>query len=63
VLNESEWVYLFQNKNFNPLHETELGLEKVIQQHGSLPECALQEGETFAIEKIQPKENLNFRTQ
>ncbi|MFC3416131.1 ATP-binding protein [Algoriphagus hitonicola] len=41
------------------LHETGSGW-KVIQQHGSLPDMRVEEGETMAIEKIT-KENLELR--
>jgi signal transduction histidine kinase len=59
VWNESEWVYYSKIRISTLLHETELGW-KVIQQHGSLPDMRVQEGETIAIEKIN-RENLELR--
>ncbi len=59
VLGEPDWTFYSKLRLSTLLHETESGW-KVIQQHGSLPDMRVQEGETLAIEKIS-KENLELR--
>jgi signal transduction histidine kinase len=59
VLSEPEWTFYSKIRISTLLHETESGW-KVIQQHGSLPDMRVQEGETLALEKIT-KENLELR--
>ena len=60
------YVWIEQNWNFYSklristlLKETEEGW-KVVQQHGSLPDMRVQEGETLAIDKIS-RENVELR--
>lgn len=59
VLGEPEWSFYSRIRISTLLRETESGW-KVIQQHGSLPDIRVQEGETIAIEKIN-RENLELR--
>ena len=59
VVVESKWIFYSKIRISTLLHETESGW-KVIQQHGSLPDMRVQEGETLAIEKIN-RENLELR--
>jgi signal transduction histidine kinase len=59
VFGEPEWTFYSKIRISTLLHETESGW-KVIQQHGSLPDMRVGEGETLALEKIT-KENLELR--
>jgi len=59
VFGEPEWTFYSRIRISTLLHETDSGW-KVIQQHGSLPDMRVQEGETLAIDKIT-KENLELR--
>ncbi|SDA87499.1 His Kinase A (phospho-acceptor) domain-containing protein [Algoriphagus alkaliphilus] len=59
VWGEPEWMFYSKIRISTLLHETASGW-KVIQQHGSLPDMRVQEGETLALEKIT-KENLELR--
>ncbi|MCH6235766.1 ATP-binding protein [Cognataquiflexum rubidum] len=59
ILGEPEWTFYSRLRLSTLLHETESGW-KVIQQHGSLPDMRVQEGETIAFDKIS-KENLELR--
>lgn len=54
-----DWNFYSKIRISTWLRETESGW-KVTQQHGSLPDMRVQEGETLAIEKIS-KENLELR--
>ncbi|MCH6202060.1 ATP-binding protein [Aquiflexum sp. LQ15W] len=54
-----EWTFYSKLRISTILHETDSGW-KVIQQHGSLPDIRVQEGETIAFDKIT-KENLELR--
>ena len=53
------WTFYSKIRISTFLRETGLGW-KVIQQHGSLPDMRVEEGETMALEKIS-KENLELR--
>ncbi|WP_194973320.1 ATP-binding protein [Aquiflexum lacus] len=53
------WTFYSKIRISTFLREAEAGW-KVIQQHGSLPDMRVQEGETMAIEKIT-KENLELK--
>jgi signal transduction histidine kinase len=59
VLSEPEWMFYSKIRISTLLHESITGW-KVIQQHGSLPDMRVSEGETIALEKIT-KENLELR--
>jgi len=59
VLDEPEWTFYSKIRISTLLHETPSGW-KVIQQHGSLPDMRVQEGETLAIDKIS-RENVELR--
>ncbi|WP_198669830.1 ATP-binding protein [Cognataquiflexum aquatile] len=59
IFGEPEWTFYSRLRLSTLLHETESGW-KVIQQHGSLPDMRVQEGETIAFDKIS-KENLELR--
>jgi signal transduction histidine kinase len=59
ILTYSEWAFYSKIRISTFLNETEAGW-KVVQQHGSLPDMRVQEGETLAFEKIT-KENLDLR--
>ncbi|WP_297335844.1 ATP-binding protein [Algoriphagus sp.] len=59
VWSESVWTFYSKIRISTFLRETEAGW-KVTQQHGSLPDMRVQEGETLALEKIS-KENLELR--
>ncbi|MDP2043183.1 MAG: ATP-binding protein [Algoriphagus sp.] len=59
VLAEPEWMFYSKIRISTLLHETNTGW-KVIQQHGSLPDMRVQDGETLALEKIT-RENLELR--
>ena len=59
VLADTIWRYYSKIRISTLLRETE-GSWKVVQQHGSLPDIRVQEGETMAIEKIS-RENLELR--
>ena len=59
VLIDFEWNFYSKIRISTLLRETKEGW-KVTQQHGSLPDMRVQEGETLAIEKIS-KENLELR--
>ncbi|MDN3204101.1 ATP-binding protein [Algoriphagus sediminis] len=59
VYGEPEWTFYSKIRISTFLRETESGW-KVLQQHGSLPDMRVQEGETMAIEKIN-RENLELR--
>ncbi len=54
-----DWTFYSKIRISTLLHETNTGW-KVIQQHGSLPDMRVKEGETLALEKIT-KENLVLR--
>lgn len=59
VLNGKDWNFYSKIRISTLLRNTEFGW-KVVQQHGSLPDIRVDEGETLAIEKIS-KENLRLR--
>jgi len=59
VLADSAWNFYSKIRISTWLRETETGW-KVVQQHGSLPDMRVQEGETMAIDKIS-RENLELR--
>lgn len=59
VLIESEWTFYSKIRISTLLRESGTGW-KVLQQHGSLPDMRVQEGETMALDKIA-KENLELR--
>ncbi|MFC3879809.1 ATP-binding protein [Algoriphagus namhaensis] len=59
VLIESEWTFYSKIRISSLLRESDTGW-KVLQQHGSLPDMRVQEGETMALDKIA-KENLELR--
>lgn len=59
VLAGTGWSFYSKIRISTLLYETQLGW-KVIQQHGSLPDMRVQEGETLAIDKIS-RENLELR--
>jgi signal transduction histidine kinase len=59
VMAEAVWILYSKIRISTWLRKTEKGW-KVIQQHGSLPDMRVQEGETMAIEKIN-RENLELR--
>ncbi|MFO7614684.1 MAG: ATP-binding protein [Bacteroidales bacterium] len=59
VLADTTWGFYSKIRISTLLRETEGGW-KVVQQHGSLPDIRVQEGETMAIEKIS-RENLELR--
>jgi signal transduction histidine kinase len=59
VMTESAWNFYSKIRISTWLRETETGW-KVVQQHGSLPDMRVQEGETMAIDKIS-RENLELR--
>ena len=59
VLTGTGWSFYSKIRISTFLHETQLGW-KVIQQHGSLPDMRVQNGETLAIEKIG-RENIELR--
>lgn len=56
---KQDWSFYSRIRISTWLGETDSGW-KVIQQHGSLPDMRVQEGETIALEKIS-KENLELR--
>ena len=57
--NRKEWTFYSKIRISTFLHETKSGW-KIVQQHGSLPDMQVKEGETIAIEEIT-KENLELR--
>jgi signal transduction histidine kinase len=59
VLVDSAWNFYSKIRISSFLRENESGW-KVIQQHGSLPDMRVGEGETLAIDKIN-RENLELR--
>ncbi len=59
VLTEATWIFYSKIRISTWLRETE-DAWKVVQQHGSLPDVRVGEGETLAIDKIT-KENLELR--
>jgi signal transduction histidine kinase len=59
VLTGTGWSFYSKIRISTFLHETPSGW-KVVQQHGSLPDMRVQEGETLAIEKIS-RENVELR--
>ncbi len=59
VFGELEWSFYSKLRLSTLIHETAAGW-KILQQHGSLPDMRVQEGETLALEKIT-KENLELR--
>ncbi|WP_304622106.1 nuclear transport factor 2 family protein, partial [Rhodohalobacter sulfatireducens] len=59
VLSETDWSFYSKFRSSAMLRETEDGW-KMAQQHGSLPDMRVGEGETLAIEKIT-KENIELR--
>ena len=59
VLAGAHWNFYSKIRISTFLHETSSGW-KVVQQHGSLPDMRVQEGETLAIDKIS-RENLELR--
>jgi hypothetical protein len=59
VLVDSDWNFYSKIRISSFLRENESGW-KVIQQHGSLPDMRVGEGETLAIDKIN-RENLELR--
>lgn len=59
VLIGTDWNFYSKIRISTLLRETKEGW-KVTQQHGSLPDMRVQEGETIALEKIS-KENLELR--
>lgn len=59
VLNGTDWNFYSKIRISTLLRNTEFGW-KVVQQHGSLPDNRVEEGETLAIEKIN-RENLELR--
>jgi hypothetical protein len=59
VLADSVWNFYSKIRISTLIRETETGW-KVVQQHGSLPDMRVQEGETLAIDKIN-KENIELR--
>lgn len=59
VLADSTWNFYSKIRISTLLRETETGW-KVFQQHGSLPDIRVQEGETMAIDKIS-RENIELR--
>jgi len=59
VLSEGDWILYSKIRISTWLRKTERGW-KVVQQHGSLPDMRVQEGETMAIKKIN-RENLELR--
>jgi signal transduction histidine kinase len=59
VLVDSVWNFYSKIRISTWLRETETGW-KVVQQHGSLPDMRVGEGETLAIDKIS-RENLELR--
>jgi signal transduction histidine kinase/ketosteroid isomerase-like protein len=59
VLIGSEWSFYSKFRLSTLLHQTPDGW-KLLQQHGSLPDMRVGEGETVAIDKIS-KENLELR--
>ncbi len=56
---DSGWTFYSKVRLSTWLKETKTGW-KVVQQHGSVPDMRVQQGETLAIEKIS-KENLELR--
>jgi hypothetical protein len=59
ALVESDWIFYSKLRLSTFLRLTTSGW-KVVQQHGSLPDARVKEGETVAFEKIS-KENLELR--
>ncbi|MFD2200547.1 ATP-binding protein [Shivajiella indica] len=59
VKTEADWNFYSKLRLSTLLGESKTGW-KVVQQHGSLPDMRVSEGETLAIEKIS-KENLELR--
>ncbi|OOG70471.1 ATP-binding protein [Algoriphagus sp. A40] len=59
VLLDSDWNFYSKIRISTLVRDTKDGW-KVAQQHGSLPDIRVQEGETIALEKIS-KENLELR--
>jgi signal transduction histidine kinase len=59
VLIDSQWKFYSKFRLSTLLHETPNGW-RLLQQHGSLPDMRVGEGETVAVEKIS-KENLELR--
>jgi signal transduction histidine kinase len=59
VLTGTGWSFYSKIRISTFLHENPTGW-KVVQQHGSLPDMRVQEGETLAIDKIS-RENVELR--
>jgi signal transduction histidine kinase len=59
ILIDTDWTFYSKIRISTLLHETSTGW-KVLQQHGSLPDMRVREGETLAFDKIS-KENLELR--
>jgi signal transduction histidine kinase len=59
VLADSDWNFYSKIRISTLIRETEMGW-KVVQQHGSLPDMRVHDGETLAIDKIS-RENLELR--
>jgi hypothetical protein len=59
IFGEPEWTFYSKLRLSTLLQGTESGW-KIFQQHGSLPDIRVQEGETIAFDKIS-KENLQLR--
>jgi hypothetical protein len=59
VMADSDWNFYSKIRISTLLRETEMGW-KVVQQHGSLPDMRVHDGETLAIDKIS-RENLELR--
>lgn len=59
TLSDSEWSFYSKIRISTLLRETPSGW-KVVQQHCSLPDIRVKEGETLAIDKIS-KENMELR--
>ncbi|MCZ4410060.1 ATP-binding protein [Cryomorphaceae bacterium 1068] len=59
VLIDAEWTFYSKFRLSTLLHQTTDGW-KVLQQHGSVPDMRVEEGETIAVDKIR-KENVELR--
>jgi signal transduction histidine kinase len=59
VMTDSDWSFYSKFRLSTLLHKTPDGW-KLLQQHGSLPDMRVGEGETVAVEKIS-KENFELR--
>jgi signal transduction histidine kinase len=59
ILAGTEWAFYSKIRISTFLHETPSGW-KVVQQHGSLPDTRVQDGETLAFDRIS-RENLELR--